>query len=111
MSAATLEHGGPAAPTPGGGDAGEARALGAARAGAPRRRRFGRALQAGIPRIAAGARRDVDRDQPSIFERRGEHAGAALAEVIVAAAAVDPADTRLEADAAAEARRPQDRAD
>ena len=81
------------------------------RARAPRRRRFGRALQAGIPWIAAGPRRDVDRDQPSVFERRGEHAGAALAEVIVAAAAVDPADTRLEADAAAEARGPQDRAD
>ena len=37
--------------------------------------------------------------------------GAALAEMIMRAAAVDPADARLVADHAAEARRPQDRAD
>src|SRR5580693_4387153 len=81
------------------------------RARSPRRRRFGRALQTGIARIAAGARGDVDRDEPGVFERGGEHAGTALAEVIVAAAAIDPANARLEADAAAEARGAQDRPD
>jgi len=36
------------------------------RAGALRCRRLGRPLQAGIARIAAGARRDGDRHEPSI---------------------------------------------
>src|SRR5204862_2780120 len=76
-----------------------------------RRRRLGRTLQSGIPRIAAGPSRNVHRDEPRVLERGGEHTGAALAEIIVAAAAVDDADARLEADAAAEARRAQDRAD
>ena len=79
------------------------------RARSPRRGRFGRTLQSGIPRIAADPGRDVDRDEPGIFERGGEHAGAALAEVVEAAAAIKPADARLEADAAAKAGGPQDR--
>jgi endonuclease/exonuclease/phosphatase family metal-dependent hydrolase len=45
---------------------------------------------------------------PSIVLKRGrQHAGAALAEIIVAAPTIDPADARFEADAAAEARRTQ----
>ena len=75
------------------------------------RRRFGRSLQPGIARIAAGPRCDIDRDKPGIFERGCKHARTTLAEIIVAAAAIDPADARLEANAAAETCRTQDRAD
>src|SRR3954452_21773212 len=57
---------------------------------APCRRWFGRSLQPGVARIAAGPRRDSHRNTPGIFERGGEHASAALAEIIVAAAAIDP---------------------
>src|SRR6267378_1721304 len=89
----------------------EAASRAAAASKALRRGWFGWAMQTGIPRITAGPRGDVDRDQPGVFERGGEHAGAALAEVIVAPAAVDPADARLKPDAAAEAGGPQDRAD
>src|SRR6202011_932480 len=81
------------------------------RARSPRRRRFGRALQTGITGIAADPRRDADCDEPGVLERGGEHAGTALAEVIVAAAAIDPANARLKANAAAKACGPQDRAD
>ena len=62
-------------------------------------------------RIAAGAVGDGAQHRPGVGERRADGALAALAEVIVRAAAVDRADARLEADRAAEARRPQDRAD
>ena len=75
------------------------------RARSPRRRRFVRGLQTGIPGIAADPRRDADCDEPGVFERGGEHAGTALAEVIVAAAAIDPANARLKADAAAKSLR------
>src|SRR5438067_12931090 len=54
---------------------------------------------------------DVDRDQPGVFERSGEYSGAALAEVIVAPAAVHHADARLEPDAAAKAGGAQDGTD
>src|ERR1700736_5144832 len=76
----------------------------------PWQRRFGTALQTRTPGIAADPRGDADCDKPGVFERGGEHAGTALAEVIVAAAAIDPANARLKADAAAKACGAQDRA-
>ena len=81
------------------------------RARALRRRRFGRPLQPRVTWIPTGPRGNIYRDKPSVFERGGEHAGTALAEIIVAAAAIDPADARLETDNAAKTGRTQDRAD
>ena len=80
----------------------------------PRLRRLRRPLgagQAGRAGIAADALRNLVGDLPGVLQRGGEDPGAALALVVVAAFAVERADRRLEADAAAEARGPQRRAD
>src|SRR6185437_6049990 len=61
-------------------------------------------------RIAANARGDFDGDLPGVFQRRGKHAGATLAQVIMASAPVERAYTRLKTDAAAIAGRTNDRA-
>ena len=68
-------------------------------------------LAARMSWIAAGLLCDIHRNEPGVFERGGEHAGATLTEVIVAAAAIDPPDARLAAHAAAKARRTRGRAD
>src|SRR5262249_42755143 len=66
-----------------------------------RRRRAGRPEQPGIARIAAGVNSDLVGDLPGVLQCRGEHACGALAQSIITAAAVERADARLEADAAA----------
>src|SRR5262245_51574408 len=66
-----------------------------------RRRRAGRPEQPGIAGIAAGANSDLVGDLPGVLQCRGEHACGALAQSIITAAAVECADARLEADAAA----------
>ena len=65
----------------------------------------------GIAGIAARAHRDLVGHLPGVVEGRGEHAVAALAQAVMAAAAIERADRRLEAEAAAIARRPDGRAD
>src|SRR5262249_58622503 len=61
--------------------------------------------------IAADALRDLIGHLPGIRQRGGKEAGAALALIVVAPFTVERADRRLEADAAAEARRSDGRAD
>src|SRR5262249_47636370 len=67
--------------------------------------------QPGIAGTAAGANRDLVSDLPGVVQRRGEDAGRALAQAVVASAAIERADRDLEADAAAIAGRPNGRAD
>ena len=67
-----------------------------------RQRRLHRTRETGMARITSDARRDGAGDNPRLVEARGKDAGAALAEIIVAAAAIDPAQRRLETNAAAE---------
>src|SRR6516225_2571304 len=50
---------------------------------------------------AAGADRDLVGDLPGVVQRRGEDAGRALAQAVVASAAIERADRDLETDAAA----------
>src|SRR5262252_3428258 len=67
--------------------------------------------QAGVPRVAAGARGDFVGDLPGVFQRGGKHARGALAQSIITTAAIECADARLEADAAAVTGRANGRAD
>ena len=76
-----------------------------------RRRRAGGTEQAGVSGIAAGAHRDFVGDLPGIFQCGRQHAGRALAQSVVAAAAIERADRDLEADAAAVAGRTDGRTD
>ena len=76
-----------------------------------RRRRARRPEQAGIAGIAAGAERDLVGDLPGFVHRRGEDAGHALAQSVIASAAIERADRDLEADAAAIAGGTNGRAD
>src|SRR5262249_39239880 len=78
-----------------------------------RRLRFGRRIcfETGQPRITANAFGDRGRDVPCVVWRCRENAETALAQMIVRAAAVERAKGRLEAEAAAKARRPQRRTD
>ncbi len=75
------------------------------------RRRARRAEQAGIAGIAAGADRDLVGDVPGIVQARRQNTGRALAQAVIAAAAIERADRRLEADASAIARRTDGRPD
>ncbi len=77
-----------------------------------RRRRAGRrAVEARIAGVSAGAARDLVGDLPGLRQTRGDRPVRALGKGVMAAAAIDRADRRLEAEAAAEARRPHDRAE
>src|SRR5215472_18565767 len=75
------------------------------------RRRARWSEQSGIAGIAAGANRDLVSDLPGVVQHRSEDAGRALAQAVVASAAIERADRDLEADAAAVARGANGRAD
>src|SRR5262249_39198180 len=60
-----------------------------------------RPKQAGVPRVSASTRGDLVSDLPGVFQCGGEHAGGALAQSIIAAAAIERADAHLEAHTAA----------
>src|SRR5215467_631573 len=74
-------------------------------------RRRCRAVETWKSRIATGALRDLAGDLPCLRQACGKGAVDALGQAIITAATVDGADRRLEAEAAAETRRPQDRAE
>src|SRR6516225_5066665 len=74
-------------------------------------RRARRSKQARVSRVSASARGDLVSDLPGVFQCGGEHAAGALAQSIIATAAIERADARLEAHAAAIASGPNGRAD
>src|SRR5712671_8086996 len=66
-----------------------------------------RTVEARKARIAPGALRDFVGDLPRLWQACGDRPMHALGQAVIAAAAIDGADRRLEPEAAAEARRPQ----
>src|SRR5262249_15268269 len=74
-------------------------------------RRARRPKQARISRVSASARGDLVSDLPGVFQCGGEYAGGALAQSIIATAAIERADARLEAHTAAIASGPNGRTD
>src|SRR6516225_352892 len=74
-------------------------------------RRARRPKQARVSRVSASARGDLVSDLPGVFQCGGEYAAGALAQSIIATAAIERADARLEAHAAAIASGPNGRAD
>src|SRR5262249_38886433 len=73
-------------------------------------RRARRPKQARVSRVSASARGDLVSDLPGVFQCGGEYAAGALAQSIIATAAIERADARLEAHTAAIASGPMSRA-
>src|SRR5262245_16492085 len=74
-------------------------------------RNTNRPTESVIAGVAADPGGDGARDGPRVLGRGSQNAKTALAQMIIGAAAIEPAEAGLESDAAAVAPRPQGRAD